>query len=599
MPTPPLTSLRIGERVVSMCDDGLLVAEYGLFEASDAVLRSTDPVTVREAGYMTTAQRALARLALAGVTPELAEDAARAMPPEIIVAYGRGEVTRSLGGRQRLGAHELFDGAVFRARAKPPLYEGMWLDLRSLATSMELPGAPLLLQALHLAAAVAEVAGSTPVHLSTAGATAERRPGQRTFHLPPLDGVGNVPDVLRHLGPRATPVTVDMVREAKLQPALLARVQERMSAAIAPAARARLVALEQELTRQTAKSAGPLGNAELRAIERQIDRGDPSGVDEQLDRLEAARGSVPAIRYLRARAALLRGERPPRYVAQELSELAEIDHGFHEAALGAARTWLAAGEEAHARYFAHKLAEDPSAADSKRVLAMEILQTTPETKESNVPPPTAAREPRIPSAARVPRFPSLGDVPAPRALPPSMSTSPPPVREPPPADRARRRYDPELVEPLALPAGSTEDDLGADDSPATPAQARIAMTRLARDLARDYRLWYGRSLRCDVHAIDAMQQHLRARYAGAAIEDPAVAWELRRHGALLSEIVARALGGAWTDVGSTEPGYWVMTVPPDTRTCPIGRVYRFVSLGRQERDLVGHFLALDDRTRRG
>jgi hypothetical protein len=599
MPLPSVTSLRIGERVVSICDDGLLVAEYALFEASDAVLHSTDPVTVREAGYMTTAQRALARLALAGVTPELAEDAARAIPPEVIVAYGRGEATRGLAGRRLLGAHELFDGAVFRAGARPPLYEGMWLNLRALTAALEWPDAPLLLQALHLAAALAEVTGTVPVHLSTAAATAERRPGERTFQPPALDGVGNAPDVLRRLELRATPDTVDMVREARLLPALVARVRERMAETSAPSARARLMALEQELARHAARSAGPLGNAELRAIEQQIERGDPSGVDEQLDRLEASQGSVPAIRYLRARVALLRGERPPRYVAQELSRLAEIDHGFQEAALGAARTWLAAGENAHARYFAHRLAEDPSADDSKRIVAMEILQTTPETRQS--PPPRDAQEQnpeaRAP-AARVPLFPALGNVPAPRALPPSMSSLPPPVRPAAPGERPRQRYDPELVEPLALPPGSTEEDLPTDDRPTTAAQARIAMTRLARDLARDYRLWYGRTLRCDIHALDAMQQHLRARHAGATIEDPAVAWELRRHGALLSEIVARALGGAWTDVGATEPGYWVMTVPPGVRTCPIGRVYRFVTLGRQERDLVGHYFVLEERARR-
>jgi hypothetical protein len=41
-----------------------------------------------------------------------------------------------------------------------------------------------------------------------------------------------------------------------------------------------------------------------------------------------------------------------------------------------------------------------------------------------------------------------------------------------------------------------------------------------------------------------------------------------------------------------------MVVPPATRTCPIGRVYRFVALGRQEHDLLSHFLALDAAARR-
>jgi hypothetical protein len=128
--------------------------------------------------------------------------------------------------------------------------------------------------------------------------------------------------------------------------------------------------------------------------------------------------------------------------------------------------------------------------------------------------------------------------------------------------------------------------------------ARIAMTRLARELGRDYRLWYGRTLRCDVHAVDTMQQHLLSRYLGASQNDPEVSRELRRHGALFSEILARALGGVWMEVASTEPGYWVMIVPPSVRTCPVGRVIRFVALGRQEKDLVSHFLDLDAGVRR-
>jgi hypothetical protein len=160
-----------------------------------------------------------------------------------------------------------------------------------------------------------------------------------------------------------------------------------------------------------------------------------------------------------------------------------------------------------------------------------------------------------------------------------------------------RRYDPELVESLALPLGATESALGVNDLPTTPLQARVAMTRLARALARDYRLWYGTTLRCNVLAIDAMQRHLTARYAGAPLSDPAVAWELRRHGALLSEIMARALGAAWVDVAPTEPGYWAMLIPPSTRTWPIGRVYRFVALGHRERDLLSYYLELESRVR--
>ena len=94
-----------------------------------------------------------------------------------------------------------------------------------------------------------------------------------------------------------------------------------------------------------------------------------------------------------------------------------------------------------------------------------------------------------------------------------------------------------------------------------------------------------------------MQQHLRRRYSGAQISDPKVAWELRRHGALLSETLARSLGADWEDVSPSEPGYWTMWIPPGTRSWPIGRVYRFVALGQRQRDLVSYYLELEDRAR--
>lgn len=141
--------------------------------------------------------------------------------------------------------------------------------------------------------------------------------------------------------------------------------------------------------------------------------------------------------------------------------------------------------------------------------------------------------------------------------------------------------------------------LGVNELPRTTLQARVAMTRLSRDLARDYRLWYGKAIRCNVLAIDAMQQHLSHRFTGAPITDEGVAWELRRHGAMLSEILARCLGAEWVDIGPSEPGYWAMTAPPQTRLYPIGRVYRFVSLGNRARDLVSYYLDLEARAREG
>jgi hypothetical protein len=588
------SSLRVGERLIAWSDDGLLAVEYALFDATEIVLHASDPVTVREAGYMTTARQALDRLAALGLTPELAGEAAKALSPEVITSFARGATARSVAAE--LGAQEFY-----RASPEVQCYEGAWLDLRSLAPLVELPSASLLLQALHLAATLTEVSGDTSLHLSTAGTMRSRRPGERTYTRPPLKGARDVPEALRKLRPRTMPLDADPVREARLHPALLARVRERLTKDAAPRLRAHLAVIDRTLAAQ-AKPAGPMADEELRAIERQLDESDLRDVGEWIQRIERVRGNIPAIRYLQARLALLRGEEAPSSVAKKLSEIADEEKGFHQASLVAARTWLAAGEDSNARYFAHKLVDDPTVSDSERLVALEILATVPPTTHSMSPPSFKAEIVNdIPPTARLPRAPrllGLGDVPPPHNTP--APTVPPPAyapNVPPAAPRALALYMPELVESLPLPQGASEGDLGVNDRPTTPAQARIAMTRLARDLARDYRLWYGKTLRCDVIAIDGMQQHLMQRYAGADITEESVAWELRRHGALLTEVIARKLGGGWIDVGPSEPGYWAMFVPPTTRTHPIARVYRFVALGHRERDLVAYFIELEDRAR--
>jgi hypothetical protein len=566
------------------------------------------------------------------------------------------------------------------------------------------------------------------VHLSTASVTRERRPGERTHARVVLDEAAAVPEALRRLHVNSGTVGLDAGQERQVRRELLARVRERLMPDTTPNLRAHLNALEQALSPRTMQL-GPLADPAFQAIERQLAGGDASGIDEQLDDLERTRGQGPGIRYLRARAALLRGEQPPRSVAQLLSELAQEDQGFHEAALVAARTWLAAGEDENARHFAQQLAENPAAPESERLIALEILEETTgpsaapamapragpsgtvplqiptrtdapvssdgfellvdETRLSQPPveglfaPTTPRMEGQEPAQfdpshasppvterisdpigaraeGKAPLFPSLGGVPPPEPVPqmPSMAPASPssrpsaPVyeavplsnaprlgpatggeadgqvpRRPPPAivydefpdeipvaptftpppqpavtrprPRGRMvvRYEPELAESLALPLGASESALNANALPRTPLQARIAMTRLSRDLARDYRLWYGKSLRCNVLAIDAMQQHLAHRFAGAPITDEGVAWELRRHGAFLSEVLARALGAEWVDIGPTEPGYWAMLVPTSTRAWPIGRVYRFVALGHRARDLVSYYLELETRAR--
>lgn len=602
-------TLRLGERMLVRCDDGLLATENLLFDGGDIVLQATDPVTVRETGYITTAREALARLAKAGITPQLADEAARAIAPDVVASFARSSVPAAI--LPELGACELFDGAVYRAATNT--YEGAWLDLQGLAIAVHRRGAAAILQALHLAAALNEVAGPTVLHLSTASAARDLRPGERTHRRIAIEDASTFPNAIRELTRNARRVDLDAQRDHLVRDALLARVRERATSDSTPQLRAHLARLESGLAAAETRTSGPLADPELWAIEQRLAAGDARGVAGRLAELERVRGSSPAIRYLRARAALVLGDEPPSSVARALSAIANEDGSFHEAGLSAARTWLAAGEPGYARHFARRLAEDVTARDSERVIALEILDATSAATRSQAPPPVLPRDAEPPLFARPPQTwiaPSQvlpGDLP-PRdagargaSLPP-VATMPPPVEptEARPVDcpSPRSRYEPELVESLALPMGASEDVLAVGDWPTTSIQARTAMTRLARSLARDFRLWYGTTLRCNVLAVDAMQRHLSQRYAGATLEDPKVISELQRHGALLSEIFARALGGDWVDIGPTEPGYWAMFVPPATRCWPIGRVYRFLALGQSERDLVSYFLDIEARRKR-
>ncbi|MGH7298268.1 MAG: hypothetical protein ACRELB_25235, partial [Polyangiaceae bacterium] len=559
----------------------------------------SDPVTVREAGYMTTAGQAIARLAQIGITLDLATQAAKSLRPEAVASFARGANARAVASE--LGAQELFDGAIFRASAEVQCYEGAWLDLRALVQSLAIPAASSVLQALHLAATLSEVAAETPLHLSTAGTMRSRRPGERTYGRPSLAGAAEIPAALARLRPRTMPLDADPTRDRRLNPALLARVRERLTKDSSPALQMHLAALDRALS-GLGKQSGPMAEDQVRAVERRLDEGDPKGVEDAIRKLERSRGAGPPTRYLRARLALLRGDQTPREIARRLSKIADEGSGFPQAALVAARTWLAVGQDDEAQRLAARLVDDPAATDSERLVAQEILASIPVVV---LGAPTAT-EIVGPSTTRMPGSPQravgLGDLPLPRALP-ALTDRPPPIVEPSPSPAAKRAVGPrppyraEIVESLPLPPSCNESDLGVNDRPTTPLAARIAMIRLARDLARDYRLWYGKTLRCDVIGIDTMQQHLARRYVKASITDDAVAWELRRHGALLSEVLARKLGGEWVDVAPSEPGYWAMTLPPDVRTHPIGRVYRFVVQGHHERDLISYFLELDRRSR--
>ncbi|MBS2016631.1 MAG: hypothetical protein JST00_27355 [Deltaproteobacteria bacterium] len=182
------------------------------------------------------------------------------------------------------------------------------------------------------------------------------------------------------------------------------------------------------------------------------------------------------------------------------------------------------------------------------------------------------------------------------SLPPFRLENPPPLLPKAPLFPKMGSSD-ELVEHLTLPPGLSQDPRGIDVLPKSVLEARVAFTLLARELGLDYRLKRGLELRADVSGIEAMQAVLLETFPDHTIRSADDAHELRRHGALLSEILARHLDAEWIDISPNELGYWAMIVPPDTRVWPFGRVARLIEMGHKERDLVSYFLELSSRAR--
>jgi hypothetical protein len=639
-----LSSLVVGERIVSRCEDGLLLAEYALFDPAEVMLLGNPSQGVREQGFFTTAERARERLHAAGITPEIVIETFRSMRPRLMRALARSPSV--LLAIDRLGPYEAFEGGTFRASTRT--YQGAWLDLDALVTACPLRDTAELLQAMHLREVLDEVADDVPVRLLTANATESLRVGERTWRAIAFDSAPRLPSVLNAL---RVPRKKAIDEEGEIRESLLRNLRSRSAGAKLAEPRIRSLAT---LVARTGKTPAPAHSDEAMATPVVIPTPRPLPIDLRLR--EASLADVDPLdlfEELRGHTQLLKGEDHLRAVAQYLSSMAGRSPSQPELGVLASRAWLAAGEPTHARHFARLVAENVSAADAVRLLALEIIETT--SNEQSLPPPPVEDAPIVPmpillaaphqqfapSGASLPpvsRMPSEEALPAafvpPPALVPSFDAVPPAVTasrvliveaqaasppveptaplvlaeatpEPPPEPAVVPVAPPhagsEIVESLALPDGLSDAMLPPGAKPRTPAQARIAMTRLSRWLGRDYRLWYGTTLMTSVIAIEAMQRHLRRRFDDKAVatdDAEKVEWELMRHGALLSEILARSLGGAWVDVPADRPGHWAMVLYPGIRVWPIGRIYRFFQQGHREADLVAYYLDLEAQVRR-
>jgi hypothetical protein len=153
----------------------------------------------------------------------------------------------------------------------------------------------------------------------------------------------------------------------------------------------------------------------------------------------------------------------------------------------------------------------------------------------------------------------------------------------------------ESAEHLSLPPGSSGDTPAGEANPRTIPEARTLFTHLSRELGREYRVERGVELRTDLEALEAMQAHVFAKYHGQKVRSHDDWLDVRRHGAFVSEILARTIGAEWIDISDAELGYWTMAVPNGTRVSPFARVLRYIAMGPRERDLVSYYLELRHR----
>ncbi len=157
----------------------------------------------------------------------------------------------------------------------------------------------------------------------------------------------------------------------------------------------------------------------------------------------------------------------------------------------------------------------------------------------------------------------------------------------------------EAAAALTLPEGLSGVPDPIETLPRTVLDARVQFTFLARELGREYDEQLGVVLRADISGIEAIQRVLLERYKTRSVATPEAAGDIRRHGAFLSEILARSFGAFWVDIGPSDVGYWAMLVPPGTRVWPFGRILRLIAMQHNERDLVSYFLELQARSARG
>jgi hypothetical protein len=319
------------------------------------------------------------------------------------------------------------------------------------------------------------------------------------------------------------------------------------------------------------------------------------------------------------------GSEDPRAIAEHVASLSTSMGAFHELQLLTAQAWAAAGDVRRAHAFARDLSENASACDVLRMQAHEVLDAAGQA--------TTAPEGGVPVIPKPPLAPSGTDVhvaptdPPPKDGPPSSKPRSdrawprgyPQIRswsadmalpsfrvEPargavldPTASRESSGGIAESAESLSLPLGHRDEPPPRDEPPRTAHAARLAFTYLARELGREIRVRYAVEIRTDLDGLEIAQRYLHEAVPGEGPTNAEEEREILRHGAFLSELLARRLGAQWADLEPSDPARWAMLIPSRTasanvsRVWPLGRVLRFVAQRHRERDLVSYYLEVE------
>jgi hypothetical protein len=414
-----------GQRIVR--SQGLLDAEYALFDIGDIELRASAPGSVREHSYKTTVEQALDRLAAAGVTREVVLSCTQAMQPTLADAYARGPSVRRIA--RLLRAEELFEARSYNAETHR--YAGTFLDLTQLATDLGYGAAPTALQVVHIAALLLSAKSNAEVELNSAEHMKDRRPGERSFKRVSLEAVPELCDALKEHAARGPKPTIAAMPRHEITTIL----EERAGSASSADAKARIATLIAGADVSEAPAKGPLSDPGLWEIELLLDDGQVERASGRIDAIEGAQGRDPGTTYLRARVALLQGSDAPDTVANRAAELSSSMGGFPEAELLAADAWSRAGDMRRAGAFARDVAE---AADTPLLVREKARAIIDRVRAAGVS--MTALPPGIPAANRTtmvePRTSPHGPSRPPTAPPPmdlrTPSGSPRPLDDLPP-----------------------------------------------------------------------------------------------------------------------------------------------------------------------